>query len=214
MRDEIERWGWPRYLYSRLMIGLNRLVGLDVVWVTRRDLAQSRPAPPSIEVRLAAAEDLAPYIADPSYKLEKKYVNDAFARGDTCVATYLDGRLAAYGWVIYKAAPYDGEIWVDFHPGHRFTTSSFTHPDYRGRHIRGSFGALDALDRQHAVTHTLATIHTHNFASLRADARGGAKIVGCAGYVNTSKLFVGFRSPGAKKCGFRFRHAGRRNAAF
>lgn len=204
MREEIDRWGWPRYLHMRLMWDLNRVVGLDLFWITRRKLGPRGDPPDSVRTQLASREVIDPYLQDPSYNLRKRWVVDSFARGDVCVATFVDDRLAAYGWVAYKPVPHAGQIWIDFDSGHRYTTSSFTHPDFRGRHIRGSFGALDALDREHAVTHSLSAINTHNFASLRADARTGAKIVGFAGYFEVFGRVFAFRSPGAKKYGFRF----------
>ena len=79
-----------------------------------------------------------------------------------------------------------------------------TDADFRGRHLRGSRGVLDALDRSHGATHALSTIHSHNYASLRADARSGARRIGLAGYIQIFGRVIPFRSPGARKVGFRF----------
>ena len=204
MRDDIARWGWLRALYIRLMWLLDRTLGLQLYWITRRPLRPSVSGPSSIETCLATKKMLEPYIGDPTYNLRAAYVDDAFARGDVCVAIFADGRLAGYGWVAYQPVPHAGRIWVDFAPGQRYTTNSFTHPDFRGRHLRGSRGALETLDREHGTTHALSAIPTHNFASVRADARSGAEIIGLAGYVEIFGRFLAVRSPGAKRVGFRF----------
>ena len=202
--NDLNRWGRYRALYIRLMWFMNRVVGLNIFWVTRRKLETKCSPDASIHTAIASRETLAPYFNDPAYNLGQSYVDQAIDRGDVCVATFVEDRLAAYGWVAYKPVPHAGRIWIDFNPGHRYTTNSFTHPDFRGRHIRGSFGALDPLDRQHGATHSLSIVHTHNFASLRADARSGATIVGFAGYFDLFGRVIAFRSPGAKKHGFRF----------
>lgn len=204
LQDDLARWGARRTLHIRLMWLLDRVAGLSLYWVTRRDLSRKAARPADAEARLATRESLAPYLDDPSYGLSRDYVEAAFARGDVCVALFAEGRLAGYGWVAYRPVPHEGRVWVAFAPGHRFTTNSFTHPDFRGRHLRGSQGALDELDRQHGATHSISAIHTHNFASLRADARNGAEIVGLAGYLELFGRVLPFRSPGAGKHGFRF----------
>ena len=204
MKTDIKHWGLLRALYIRLMWLLNRALGLNLYWVTRRALTPGGGQSAETRTVIATRETLAPYIDDPAYALPERYVAEAFTRGDVCVAIFAEGRVTGYGWVAYKPVPHEGRIWVEFAPGQRYTTNSFTHPDFRGRHLRGSKGVLDALDRKHGTTHSLSAIHTHNFASLRADARNGAQVVGLAGYEEVFGRVMAFRSAGARRVEFRF----------
>lgn len=192
-------------LYATFMRSLARRLGLTVVIVYRTSLERSYGAPPAgVQVQLATAEQLQPYAADEEYELSSDSIAAAFDRGDQCVATYLNGELAAYGWVSYSQAPHYAGLWVRFAEGQRYNYKSFTLPRFRGKHLRGSFGVLAACDTALGVTHTIEFIETHNVASMRAERRNGGRRVGFAGYALLPSGPLTFSSPGAKRYGFAF----------
>lgn len=186
---------------------LKRFLNLKLVWVSRRQLGPVQSPPMLVRTQIASFETLKPYLDNPAYGFNERVVSSNFDRGDICVATYLDDVLAAYSWVRYKPVAIQGVVWADFGPAYRYNVWGYTHPEFRGRHIRGSFGALCELDRKHAITHSIGYIDTHNFASLRAETRHGGEIIGLAGHFKLLGHVVTFRSPGAKRYGFRFRYS-------
>ncbi|MFK7914882.1 MAG: hypothetical protein AB8B93_13275 [Pseudomonadales bacterium] len=200
-----QHWGFWRNLLARVMGWLRRHAGLCLAGVYRAPIKKQFNEPPAeLHVSLATAQELQPYAEAGLHQLSVSQVAEAFARGDGCVATYVAGQFAAHGWVAYAAAPHVGGLWVTFGPGQRYNYKSYTLPEFRGRHIRGSYGVLQPLDAQHQVTHTIAFIETYNFASRRAELRNGGVRVGYAGYFRWFGRTVPFRSPGAAKYGFAF----------
>lgn len=192
----------------RLMGWLRRTVGLYVAQIFRAPVKTQHPEPPeAVTVRLGTAAELLPYTSDDRYQLSRAHLDGAFARGEACVVTSVAGKLAAYGWVAYGPTPHVEGVWVEFAPGHRYNYKSLTLPEYRGQHIRGSFGVLASLDQSHAVTHTLSFIESHNYPSVRGAYRNGGQRVGWAGYLLLFGRFVSFRTPGAARYGFAFRKA-------
>ena len=202
---EVGRWGFRRGLYASLMQRLQGSLGLFVAHVYRAELKKySGQVPSELKVILATPQDLAPYTQLSEYQLKDSFVQGASARGDACVATYYHGKLAAYGWVAYDRAPHVDGMWVRFGQGHRYNYKSLTLPEFRGRHLRGSYGVLAQRDRDEGVTHTIAFIETHNYASISAEKRHGGHKIGFAGYLRIAgRLFV-FSSAGAKRFGFSF----------
>ncbi|MGI9325127.1 MAG: hypothetical protein ACR2PZ_07900, partial [Pseudomonadales bacterium] len=169
-RDSVTRWGLGRGLYSTIMQRLKWWLGMTVTGIYRAPLKKPGKSPPeSVRASLASAADLAPFVGKRGYELSPEFVASAFARDDLCVATYVDGAFAAYGWVAYRTAPHVDGVWVQFAAGQRYNYKNLTLPEYRGRHIRGSFGVLQTRDQYECVTHSLAFIETHNYASIRAE---------------------------------------------
>lgn len=207
MQRDAGNSGLLEFLHVEIKWLLKRFLDFKLVWVNRRELGPATSAPEAVRTEIASYQTLEPCLGIPEYHLREEVVSGHFARGDVCVATFLGDQLASYSWVRYRPVEAPGKAWPEFGPEHRYTVWGFTHPDFRGRHIRGSFGALDALDRKHAVTHSINYIDTHNFSSLKAEARHGGETVGLAGYFRLFGRIVTFRSPGAKKYGFRFCHS-------
>lgn len=205
LKTQRQRWGVWRAGYGWLLDQLYRYLGLYWASVYRAPVkTQFPPVPAKLTVRLATPQELAPYAMDSRFQLSASYLEQAFARGEACVVTYVGDQFAAYGWVAYASAPHVDGLWIRFGPGQRYNYKSFTVPAFRGQHIRGSFGVLQALDAQHAVTHTISFIQVQNFASHRAEARSGGVRVGYAGYLRLFGRCFTLRTPGAARYGFAF----------
>ncbi len=191
---------------QRLFDALANRAGLTLTAVYRAPLRrQYPPAPAGLRVALAEREQLTPYLDRPGYDLPAAFVEDALGRGAHCVASWLEGELAAYGWVSYGPTRHLGDVFVHFAPGHRYNFKSYTVSRYRGAHLRGSYGALSALDAAKGVTHSIAFIALGNDASIRAEARNGGVRVGYAGYWEHPFGTWCFASRGARRYGFAFR---------
>jgi hypothetical protein len=192
---------------------LSRWPGFFIARIYRAALKpDGGPVPPELRVLLADQQDLAPYADRPGYQMSSAFLEEAWARDDACVATYYQGQLAAYGWVAYHKAPHVDGLWVLFGPGHRYNYKNLTLPQFRGRHLRGSYGVLAQRDQREGVTHSIAFIATHNYASIRAERRNGGRNVGFAGYLKFAGRAVTFSSPGASRYGFSFAREGQRQS--
>ena len=184
---------------------LKQHLGLTIAGVYRSPLNKTRPMPPpGVRPQLASPASLQPYLDKPEYELSPAFVAAAFAREDLCVCTYVNNELAAYGWVAYCMAPHLDGIYVRFARGQRYNYKNLTLPKFRGQHIRGSYGVLDERDQAEGVTHSIAFIETHNFASIRAEHRNRGRLVGLAGYFDLLGKRRFFASSGAKQHGFAF----------
>lgn len=203
--DELRRWGLIRILYRFCMERLDRWFGVFFVGVFQKTLRSADQPPEGVTVRIADQPLLEPYARNNEYTLPPSFLDSAFARGDECVATFVGERLAAFGWVSYCGVPHQGNIWVEYAEGYRYNYRSFTHPDFRGQHLRGSFGVLTERDQAEGVTHSICFIESHNFASTQAELRNRGTRIGFAGYVRNFGRPRCFRSPGARRAGFRFR---------
>ncbi len=196
-----------RRLQELTLAGLARL-GITIVAVYTTSLSNptrvNRKSPLNVRTELGEKATLEKIWHNPEYDLDPKLAQAALARGDLCVVTYVGKVIAAYGWVAYDQAPHTNHIWVQFGPGLRYNYKSFTLPEFRGRRIRGSYGALDTPDAARGITHSIEFISPRNTASRRAEARNGGQQIGWAGYWTLGKRTFCFASTGARCLGFRF----------
>ena len=96
-------------------------------------------------------------------------------------------------------------MWVDFNVDAVYGYDSFTLPAYRGKHIMPSLWAFsDKYVSDKGKTLRIAYVDTDNYPSLRAGIRAGYPVVGYAGFIYLFGKLFSFRTPGAKKHGFRF----------
>lgn len=187
---------------------LRKYLGLHALRVLSMPPASVAPAREVDGLRygaLAEAEALA-WCADAELELSEASVRAAYARGDICVGARENGAPVGYLWYAYGPTPHIGEVWIDCGPRARYSYKAFVRPSHRGR------GIAPELYRQaywiaplRARTATLLAIDLGNDASLRASLRAGRRVVGYAGFLmRGGRLVFAWRSPGAKKYGFRF----------
>ena len=189
-----------------ILARLGRRAGVFAYRVMKRRLEPiAKPPPAGIGLRLMTSEELLPMCADPAVELTPQKAGEAFARGELCAAA-LDGeRLAGYAWFAFEPAPHVDGIWMAFHRGASYTYRAFVHPAYRGHGIAPALYRLaDPACIERGRTLTLLCIELHNRASLSAAARSGATDAGYVAYWNTHSRLFAVRSPGARRCGFRF----------
>lgn len=187
---------------------LQRLLNLEVCRVVTRPLCgDPRPQGTADEilVRLMTQAALLPHCADPELELPEPQVRAAFGRGDLCVGALHGAKLVGYQWLAFGPTPHVDGIWVEFDPRSRYSYKKFVRPQYRGRRIAARLSRhADALCRHRGRGATVSFIDLHNRASWRSSARLGSRTAGYAGYLRFGDVFIALRSPGAKRCAFRF----------
>ena len=153
------------------------------------------------------------WCADPELEMKPDAVQAAFARGEACLGAFDGDRLVGYSWLAYAPAPHTGGMWVHFDPGGRYTYKKFVRPAYRGRRVAHGLSALgDAPAFVRGRQYSINFVSVFNRASLKSTARSGSRTVGYAGILRCGRLRLPFRSPGARRYGFRFAPAAARGA--
>ena len=202
----ILRWGFWGASYILLMRLLRSSIDFFFVKVGQTPVdAPRRPKPEGVETELLTAEQMRPIAAaNPDLHITDDFIDRASERDQVCVLTRYYGDVAGYGWVSLGRTEHETGIDVVFGPNRRYAFKAFTLPEFRGKHLRGHFGALDAHSEKHGIAYGVYFVETHNFASLRSSARNNGRWVGYAGYFRLfGKLFT-FRTPGAAETGFAF----------
>lgn len=202
MRDDARRFGWPKVLYRAVM---GKCEGfLQLYRISSRALAVDATFEPTVaDVRIATEQELRVAVREMPKQLTTDFVDGAMARGDACLAAFLDGRMVAFSWRSYSLAPHTHGIWVRFNPSYRYGYKSFTLPEYRGRHLldlrRG-----DPYCRSRGAQRTIGFIASHNLESLQRSARISNVFIGYAGYLRLFGRFWFFRTRRVRQAGFEF----------
>ena len=70
--------------------------------------------PGGISIRQATVSDLLQTMSDwPSGKLNPIFVDEAYKRGDICIAAFADNKLVAFVWRSFSTAPHTSNIYVE-----------------------------------------------------------------------------------------------------
>jgi hypothetical protein len=167
-----------------------------------------------IALRALTEPEALAWCGDPELELKPDQVQAAFGRGEVCLGAFDGGRLVGYVWLAYGPAPHTGGMWVQFDPRGRYTYKKFVRPAYRGRKVAHGLSALgDAPAFARGREFSLHFVALGNRASLKSALRSGSRTVGYAGVLRCGQLSMPFRSPGARRYGFRFAPDAARGAA-
>jgi hypothetical protein len=138
-------------------------------------------------------------------ELTEAFIDDAASRGDVCVAAFHGGHVVAWAWRSFTTAPHADGVWVRLDPPYCYSYKWYTRPEYRGRRVLTRVCRYgDELSRDRGCRRAAWFIETHNYPSLRASRRLGARTVGYAGYLKLFGKSYPFRTPGVLPHGFRF----------
>ena len=202
---ERQRWGLGRALWAVAIARVRRWLFLAHVTIRplRTDPSSESPA----TLRIATREDLLTACADFPGQLDEAFIEHALTRGDYCLAAFVedDGRqrMVAFVWRSMLATPHTADVWVEFASNHRYGYKAYTHPDYRGQRLL-SANASDLVCRSRGAVAAAGFVETHNYPSITRSVREGNVLVGFAGYLSIGPWILPFRTPGAKKQGFKF----------
>lgn len=196
---------------------LRNAVGLHAYGIYTRALGELALAPPATDAgyrhRVFEAADQAALLAcatDPRLDMDEAFVQDAFAKGDACVAVFDRTTLVSYEWMAFTPTHHDQGVFVDFGPRYRYLYKAFTLPEFRGRHaIRLFKGSSDAYCLRRGRVATIAYIAIDNHSSIRYAMGVGNRRIGFAGYLKLGSVFIPFRTAGVRAEGFRFFMPGR-----
>lgn len=199
-------WGLTKALHYWLMEALKRWLFLCVVDLRPLNAKPKLPSlPAGRSVHVATRPELERLTDESIYEIRRSFIDAALARGAFCVAAFQDDKIIAYVWRSFCATPHVAGLWVDFGRKYRYGYKAFTHPDFRREGLQHAIAFVaDAEAIRQGYTHAIGFAETHNFASLISDAKRGHERVGYAGYLRFRGRVFPFRTPGAKRHGFRF----------
>lgn len=206
LRMDARRWGWVGALYVRLMERLRPVLNVSVVQVRPLDEAIELPdLPARYSAGIADCDDLDRGVEDPRLELERGFVDDAVDRDDFCAAVFHDEHMVAYAWNAVGPTPHDDRLMVHFDAPAGYSYKAFTRPEYRGRRLQNvvaDAGRDEYLCR--GRTMVLSFVESHNLASIASSGHRPNRRVGFAGYLCVGSRVLPFRTPGARRFGFRF----------
>jgi hypothetical protein len=198
--------------YVFVMQMLKRAVDFNLFHVNRRPHLPAREIPDSIreafEFRVFSGPTIGECPASDDLELNRPFIDAAAARGDCCAAVLNnEGAIVAYDWRAFEGpTPIDGKLAVEFrHPGQVYGYKMFTDSRHRGQRLQlFSLWHFEDWLLGRGFTHTIGYVATQNLASRRALAKAeGQQTVGFAGYFRVFGRYVTFRTPGARRFGFR-----------
>lgn len=191
-----------------IMPRLRRFLGLHLVRVLVAPLDDLPPVKvrhPELRYAPLIEREAIEWSADPELELTEPQVREAYRRGDVCVGVSEHGRPVGYVWFAFGAVPHLADVWIAFAPAYRYTYKGFVRASHRGRRISQElYEVASELCPRRGTRAAILFIDLDNQVSLRASRRAGRVVAGYAGFVHLFGAVLAFRSPGARKCGFRF----------
>lgn len=187
-----------------VMRWLGRTVGLHVAWINTRTMNPDvivPELPPGYSVRQLTDADYAAASADPDLDLGADFVAAARSQGHFCVGVFHGGRLASYTWRAFSPTAINARYALVFHRPNRYGYKALTLPAHRGRHLQNTIALFsDRLCWERGCYYAVSYIETHNYPSLRSDARRGNRHVGWIAWLDRGpRLCVA--SAGARRAG-------------
>ena len=174
----------------------------------RRLAGQGPTGPSGIEVRAVAEEELLAQLHEPELELPEDSARASYRRGEICAGAFRDGRLLGYCWYAFAPAPHVGGIDVTFPSDAVYAYRAFVREDSRGFGLGQLLFAFDhpafhARGRESVVY----CIETHNYPSIHAATRAGARAVGGLVCIFAGRRPRALYSRPVDDLGFRFRAA-------
>lgn len=184
---------------------VTRRLGLEIWQLFTRPLGRAARMPPAgIALRRVAAEERDVW-ADPELGITPTKAAEAFARGDVCVGAFDGTRLAGYAWFASHAAPHVDGLWMGFDSNAVYIYRALVRPQDRGRGIAPAlYHFADRHFLEQGKSYAIICVNVYNQPSIAAAKRSGASTAGYTAYCAAGRGFFTVRSPGARRCGFRF----------
>ena len=184
---------------------VTRRLGLEVWQLLMRPLRRDAATPPTgIEMRTVSAEEMALW-DESELAVTPTKAAQAFARGDLCVGAFDGTRLIGYAWFASRPAPHVDGLWMAFDSNAVYIYRALVRPEYRGRGIAPAlYHFADRRFLEQGKGYAIICVNIYNRPSIAAAQRSGASTAGYTAYWTAGGRFLTVRSPGAKRCGFRF----------
>jgi len=208
-RADWQRWGATKAIYARILIRLERYLGVHIFLINSRPLNPETDAavlPDGHSVRYLEPSDIDVIDANPELQLSAASIQAALERGDICIGYFDESALVSYFWCGFSTVPMERGLWVQVPPReYSYAYKALTLESHRGHRLQNVLTqANDALLTRRGFKFNIEYIAPHNFAQRAASARYGNRTMGIAGYISLFGRVVSFRSPAIKKLKFRF----------
>jgi hypothetical protein len=145
----------------------------------------------------------------PEYEMSKRFLRDAFEKGDECYG-FLDGRvLAAYGWYSNSPTAIDAPgMMLHFDPRYIYMYKGFTQAEYRGQRLH-AIAMTRALDAYLAKGYKglVSYVEWNNFGSLKSCYRSGYQDFGNIYLARFFGRYVTHAGGGCATYSFRLEHS-------
>ena len=144
------------------------------------------------------------FAANPENDLDAGFVEAAISRSDQCYAFVEGDVLSSHGWYAMYAPAVVGDTRVHFSSSYAFRYRGFTHPHFRGRHLRaiGMARALEALTAD-GKKGLVTQVGFEDFHALQACLGVGFRPFGHALLVKLGSGFRAHATPGCREYRYR-----------
>jgi hypothetical protein len=213
LQVDVNRWGWMRSLFIRVMSKLRRMIGLNIFRIGVRPLVRHPPeqnCPSGITLRIMQPDELLAASNDPDLDMLPDFVRRALARGDMAFGAFEGDLLVGYSWRTFTAAPHFEGLWARVERPYFCGYKAFTRESHRGRRIHAAVALFsDAYLLERGYTAEVGFVDIANFPSLGVARHLGRRRIGYAGYVKWFGHCITFRTPAVKAIGAEFFDSGR-----
>ena len=186
---------------------LARRGGVHVFRVFHRRLepAAAWPIPPGYDMRVMTQDEVLAECREPALDLSETSVRAAYARGSLCIGARRGEALVGYVWFAFDTAPHLDGVWVRVPAPAIYRYKAFVRPAHRGKGIAPAmYRHADRVFADRGREAVVNCIATHNFASIAASVRSGARPLGRLAYWRSASRFLSFHSRAVRQLGLRF----------
>ena len=140
--------------------------------------------------------------ADSDLDMGADFISHALKQGHFCVGAFYEERLVSYVWRAFGDTKITHRFTLKFGKPNRYGYKALTLPEHRGLHLLNTIALYsDKLCFDLGYTYAIGFIETHNFASIRSDARHGNKHVGWILWMDRKPFVFCYTSKGARAIG-------------
>ncbi len=186
---------------------LARRGGVHVIRVFHRPLepAAPWPMPPGYDVGVMTQDEVLAECRDPALDLSEAGVRAAYARGSLCIGARQREALVGYVWFAFDAAPHLDGVWVRVPARAIYRYKALVRPAHRGKGIAPAmYRYADRVFSGRGREGVVNCIAAHNWASIAASVRSGARPLGHIAYWRSARRFLSFHSRAVRQLGLRF----------
>ncbi len=203
------RFGVARTIQHAAFRLINKFIHFDCLNIVVLDRDNLKPLDPAktsrLSTKIATLEDLEEMEKQGCWSLPKKAI-EFFNRGDSCLLSYVDNKLAGYTWILKNGCPsLVPGLSVSLPEGYLYNFCGFTHPDFRGYGLQ-SFRHHELLNNQQWSSRKglFGFVVYTNRSSQRGQHRGGYTKIGniyIIGFKSHVYAYIGknLRSMGIKR---------------
>ena len=199
-----------RAIHWQIMRSLAVVLGLRVHYVFvgsgsgRLDRVAAPEIPVGYQVRMVALAELLPY-AGTVPNLSAAFLEEAFAGGDVCVASFHGDELVGFSFQSGGRSPVTRQLDILVPEGFRYTYKTWVHAEHRRRNLTQiqnyvRHHSRSGEDRRRGFWY----VETHNYPSLLHGYRrpeDRALVMGLIGWISLFGRQVPFRSSRARWLG-------------